>query len=183
MLQSKGCIGRTFGRYNPFLFWACFVDSEERLKVDIIKNDHTGKEIWRYPAEVIENLGSEIRIKAYFNRDDHDAGYVIYKRNDLFIETFYNDRWYNVFAVYDRDTSRLKGWYCNITRPAVWDENALTADDIALDVWVFAGVDREPLVLDQEEFVELGLKPDEMQMALKAVDDILALASAGKLPK
>lgn len=151
--------------------------------MDIIKNDHTGKELWRYPAEIVTQSETEIRLKAYFNRDDQDAGYVTYKRDDLFIETFYSDRWYNVFAIYDRDSEKLKGWYCNITRPAKWSDEELWADDVALDVWVFADAKREPLVLDQEEFVELGLKPNEMQLALQAVDQVLALAREGRLPK
>ena len=120
--------------------------------MDIIKNDHQGNELWRYPAIVLSQTDTEIRFEAYFNRNDFDAGYVQYKRDDRFIETFYSDRWYNVFAIYDRDDDHLKGWYCNITRPAVWDDKALQADDIALDVWVFADSEREPLVLDKEEF-------------------------------
>lgn len=152
--------------------------------MEIIKNDHNGKELWRYPVEkVIKQSENEIQFEAFFNRDDHDAGYVTYKRDDRFVETFYKDRWYNVFAIYDRDSQRLKGWYCNITRPATWDSQLLQSDDIALDVWVFADGSREPLVLDQEEFVELGLKPEEMELALKAVDEILALANKGLLPK
>jgi hypothetical protein len=154
--------------------------------LDIIKNDHNGRELWRYPAEVLSQTDSEIRIEAYFNRDDYDAGFVEFKRNDRFVETFYNDRWYNVFAIYDRDDKRLKGWYCNITRPAVWNEVELSADDIALDVWVTAEDGKpsgEPLVLDQEEFVELELKPLEVQLALKAVDAVVRLAKSGMLPK
>lgn len=154
--------------------------------MDIIKNDHNGRELWRYPGEVIAQSGHEIRIEAYFNRDDYDAGFVEFKRNDRMVETFYNDRWYNVFAIYDRDDKRLKGWYCNITRPAVWDEAELAADDIALDVWMSAvdgQASGEPLVLDQEEFVELGLKPADVQQALKAVDQVIALAKADQLPK
>ena len=154
--------------------------------MDIIKNDHKGRELWRYPAEVVSQSDNEIKIEAYFNRDDYDAGFVEFKRNDLFVETFYKNRWYNVFAIYDRDDKRLKGWYCNITRPAYWDEEELASDDIALDVWVTAVDGKacgEPLILDQEEFVELGLKPAEAQKALQAVDEIVALAKAGRLPK
>ena len=154
--------------------------------MDIIKNDHCGKEIWRYPAEVLSQTDACITLEAYFNRDDYSAGFVVFKRDDRFVETFYRDRWYNVFAIYDRDDHRLKGWYCNITRPARWNADELAADDIALDVWVPA-VDGEgfgkPLVLDQEEFVELGLKPAEMEQALKAVEEIKSLARAGALPK
>jgi len=172
---------------NP-IFLPIFIKptTSTNIIMDIIKNDHKGRELWRYPAEVLTQTDNEIRIEAYFNRDDHDAGFVEFKRNDRFVETFYNDRWYNVFAIYDRDDQRLKGWYCNITRPAVWNEVELAADDIALDVWVTAVNGKpsgEPLVLDQEEFVELGLKPPEAHKALQAVDEVIALAKADQLPR
>lgn len=151
--------------------------------MDIIKTNDQGNELWRYPAKVLSKSETEIRFEAFFNRDDYDAGYVVYKREDRFIETFYSDRWYNVFAIYDKDDGSFKGWYCNITRPAVWDEKELRADDLALDVWVFPNGEREPLVLDQEEFVELGLKPAESASALQALDEILELAAKGNLPR
>jgi len=147
------------------------------------KNDHNGKELWQYPVEnILSRSESHITIEAFFNRDDYNAGFVTFKRNDRFIETFYNDRWYNVFAIYDRDDGALKGWYCNVTRPAVWDDQQLSSDDIALDVWVPADESKKPIVLDQEEFVELGLNPAESAEALMAVDEILELAKAGTLP-
>ena len=151
--------------------------------MDIIKTNDQGKELWRYPAKVLAQTEMEIRFEAFFNRDDYDAGYVVYKREDRFVETFYRDRWYNVFAIYDKDDESFKGWYCNITRPATWDDKELRADDLALDVWVFPDGEREPLVLDQEEFVELGLKPAESASALQALDEILELAAKGKLPR
>ncbi|MEM8859871.1 MAG: DUF402 domain-containing protein [Chloroflexota bacterium] len=150
----------------------------------VIKNDHKSKELWRYPVETILNRSDcHITIEAFFNRDDYDAGFTVFKRDDRFVETFYNDRWYNVFAIYDRDDGGLKGWYCNITRPAQWDDEKLASDDIALDVWVPSDESKKPIVLDQEEFVELGLPPAESAEALKAVDQILELAKANLLPK
>ncbi|MEM9775799.1 MAG: DUF402 domain-containing protein [Chloroflexota bacterium] len=150
----------------------------------VIKNDHKSNEIWQYPVEkILGQSDHHITIEAFFNRDDYNAGFTVFKRNDRFVETFYNDRWYNVFAIYDRDDGVLKGWYCNVTRPAVWDENRLASDDIALDVWVSADQTKEPLVLDQEEFVELGLPSAESAEALNAVDQILEEAKAGTLPK
>ena len=59
------------------------------------------------------------RLEAFFDRDDMELGYTVFKRGDRFVETYYDDRWYNVFAVYDRDDGGLMGWYCNICRPAV----------------------------------------------------------------
>ena len=34
------------------------------------------------------------------------------------MECFYNDRWYNILEIHDRDDDRLKAWYCNVTLPA-----------------------------------------------------------------
>lgn len=150
----------------------------------VIKNNHKSKELWRYPVkQILSQSDAHITIEAFFNRDDYNAGFTVFKRNDRFVETFYKDRWYNVFAIYDRDDGALKGWYCNVTRPAVWNAEELASDDIALDVWVPADVNKEPLVLDQEEFVELGLNPAESAEALKAVDEIMQAAKAGTLPK
>ncbi|OQY20658.1 MAG: hypothetical protein B6I35_10355 [Anaerolineaceae bacterium 4572_32.2] len=46
-----------------------------------------------------------------------DLGYVALEPSDRWTECFYTDRWYNVFEIHAADDS-LKGWYCNITRPA-----------------------------------------------------------------
>ena len=43
------------------------------------------------------------------------------RRGDRFIETYYTDRWYNIFEIHAREDDRLKGWYCNIAKPAVME--------------------------------------------------------------
>jgi len=86
------------------------------------------------------------------------------KRDDRFVETFYSDRWYNVFAIYDRDDGAFKGWYCNIGFPAVIEKDTLSYIDLALDLWVAA--DGTQTVLDEDEF--LGLSIDVMTRAQAA---------------
>ena len=77
--------------------------------------------------------------------------------------------------MYARDTGALRGWYCNITRPAVIEEARVSAVDLALDVWVDpAG---RTWVLDEEEFAALDLGPDEVAAARAAVAKVLALAA------
>lgn len=110
--------------------------SGDANKVTVYKLDHDGREVWQYPARVLARAPHHVRLEAFFNRDDTDLGYVVFKRGDRFIETFYDDRWYNVFAVYDRDDGELKGWYCNICRPAEITASAVRCDDLALDIWV-----------------------------------------------
>jgi hypothetical protein len=146
----------------------------------VYKLDHNGREVWQYPAHVLERGPHHVRLEAFFNRDDMDLGYAIFKRGDRFIETFYNDRWYNVFAVYDRDEGALKGWYGNVCRPAEIAEMSVRCDDLALDVWVTPG--GELTVLDEVEFSTLDITEDDRRRAQGALNDLLGLAKSGRLP-
>ena len=102
----------------------------------VTKLDHDGSEVWSYPATVRRRDAAPVVLEARFNREDMDLGYATFRRNDRFVETFYSDRWYNVFAIYDRDSAALKGWYCNICRPARITDRGVWCDDLALDLWV-----------------------------------------------
>ncbi len=145
------------------------------------KLDHAGREVWRYPAVVVREDPGAIVVEANFNRDDLDLGFTTFKRGDRFVETFYNDRWYNVFAVYDRDSGALKGWYANICRPATWDAGQIDCQDLALDVWI--DPDGRVTLLDEDEFAALPLTGAERSQARQALDRLLALAAAHALPR
>ncbi len=81
---------------------------------------------------------------------------TIIRTGDRFIETYFTERWYNVFEIHDREDDRLKGWYCNIGRPAVMEsENTISYVDLALDLWV--APDGSQTVLDEDEFDALDL--------------------------
>ena len=148
--------------------------------ITVHKLDHDGREVWQYPATVMERGPTCVRLEAFFNRDDMDLGYAVFKRGDRFVETFYSDRWYNVFAVYDRDDGALKGWYGNVTRPATITGDAVSSDDLALDVWV--SPDGAVTVLDEDEFAALELADDEQDAAHEALRQIVELAQKGQLP-
>jgi uncharacterized protein len=148
--------------------------------ITVYKLDHLGHEIWQYPARVLARESNSICLEASFNRDDMDLGYTVFRRGDRFIETFYNDRWYNVFAVYDRDSQERKGWYCNLCRPAKIGEKAVWCEDLALDVWVTP--DRKILILDEVEYAEIDLAPHERQASQQALADLLKLGKDGRLP-
>lgn len=85
--------------------------------------------------------------------------------------TFYADRRYNAFEVHAAD-GRLKGWYCNITRPARIADTEVSAEDLALDLWV--DPQRRVTVLDEEEFAALDLSPVERTAALAALREAAA---------
>ena len=146
----------------------------------VYKLDHHGREVWRYPARVLARDAHSIRLEGFFNRDDTLVGPAVFKRGDRLVETFYSDRWYNVFAVYDRDDGALKGWYCNVTRPATITGDAVSGDDLALDVWV--SPDGAVVVLDEDEFEALALNDEEREAARGALAQIIELDQSGQLP-
>jgi hypothetical protein len=95
------------------------------------------------------------------------------RKGDRFIETYYTDRWYNIYEIHDLDDNRLKGWYCNVARPAVLEsENELSYVDLALDLWVAS--DGTQTILDEDEFAALDLDTETRKRARKALEELQA---------
>lgn len=148
--------------------------------ITVYKRDHNGRVVWQYTGEVVAHGPDWVCLRAVFDRDEADLGFVTFRRGDLFTEWFYADRWYNVFRINDPRSGQLKGWYCNITRPARITPGSVTADDLALDVFVMP--DGSLRLLDQDDFVALDLPPDERMAALRAVETIRGAAASGSVP-
>jgi predicted RNA-binding protein associated with RNAse of E/G family len=143
--------------------------------ITVHKCNHRGEVVWQYEAEVVERGATYVCLTAPFHRDDLDAGYVVFRRGDRFTEWFYSDRWYNVFRLEDVNDNSLKGWYCNIGRPARITSDVVAYDDLALDV--FVSPRGEILVLDEDEFAALSLPEADARAARDAVDTIRALVA------
>jgi protein associated with RNAse G/E len=130
----------------------------------------------RYQGRVLERTASAVVLEAFFSRERMELGFVTLKPGDRFVEYFYADRWYNVFVIYDVDNGRLKGWYCNVTRPAIIADGQVSAVDLALDLWIAS--DGSARVLDEDEFAALPLAPEETAAVRAALDELRALAAA-----
>lgn len=148
--------------------------------ITVHKCNHLGEKVWQYQGEAVERGATWVCLTARFGRDDIDAGYVVFRRGDRMTEWFYSDRWYNVFRLEDVDDGRLKGWYCNIGRPARLGENVVAYDDLALDVFVSPG--GEVLVLDEDEFDALRLPEADIAESWAAVEAIRAAVVARTFP-
>lgn len=140
------------------------------MKIDVIKQNPPGEEIWRYRGEIIERAPDYLVLEAFFDRDDMDFHGIRLCKGDRFVETYYFERWYNVFEIHDREDDRLKGWYCNVSTPAVEDDGQVIYKDLALDLLVFP--DGRQIVLDEDEFEALDLPPREQKMALTALAEL-----------
>ena len=139
-------------------------------KITVIKQNENGVETWRYDATLLLRENNTVILEAYFNRDDSMLFDVVIKRNDRFIEAFFSDRWYNIFEIRDRESSILKGWYCDICKPAVITENQISYIDLALDLWVYPDGRQE--VLDEDIFNQLDISANIRQSAVNSLQDL-----------
>jgi hypothetical protein len=139
----------------------------------VIKRDHQGKEVWRYEGQILYSTPWGVLLEALFNRDDLPFHGLIFKHHDRFEELYLHDRWFNIFAIHDKDTKELKAWYCNVTRPAIFESKRLMYDDLALDLLVFPT--GRQIVLDQDEFEQLSLSDQEIVFAKKGLKELQEL--------
>ncbi len=148
--------------------------------ITVLKRNLEGEVTWQYTGQVVKRDASYIVLEAIFNRDDMPFMGVILKRGDRFVETFYADRWYNIFAIYDRDDGKFKGWYCNIGYPAVIGKDTVSYIDLALDLWV--AVDGAQTVLDEDEFQGMPIDVMTRAQALAALEELQRKFSNKKPP-
>ena len=134
--------------------------------ITVIKHAATGEEVLRYTGTILHEESGRVVLEAYFNRSDVKIMGTMLKQGDRFVETYYTDRWYNIFEIHDRDDGHLKGWYCNITYPAILEAcDRLSYIDLALDLWVSPL--GEQTVLDEDEFAALDLD-DQTRLRARA---------------
>lgn len=145
-----------------------------KTNITVHKLNEKGREVWRYAGEVLERTEYHVTLQAFFDHDDLDLHRLKIRRGDRFIETFYSDRWYNIFSIYDVEDNHHKGWYCNITRPARLEAEDVYADDLALDLIV--APDGESLVLDEDEFAALEISTEDRIQARRALVHLQQMA-------
>lgn len=148
--------------------------------ITVHKLDASGQEVWSYPARLLARGATWVRLEAHFDREDVALLGLTLCRGDRMVETFYADRWYNVFAIHAGAAGPVKGWYCNITRPARLEAKDVFAEDLALDLLVYPeGGDS---VLDEDEFAALGLSRGEQSKAQQALTELRDLAARRRGP-
>jgi uncharacterized protein len=141
--------------------------------ITVIKRNSRGQETWRYQGKVLEHADGYIVLEAFFDLEDTWFQGMLLGKGDRFVETYYPDRWYNIFEIHAREDDRLRGWYCNITRPAEINSDTVSWNDLALDLLVFP--DRRQVILDEEEFASLEISPQERRQALAALAELQAI--------
>ncbi|MGW1914514.1 DUF402 domain-containing protein [Streptomyces sp. NPDC002076] len=157
-------------------------EATARLDVVLVK---AGRTKIRYPAELLGDDGTRIAVRApWAGSGVRDFGFVRFEPGDVFTEYYWRDRWYSVKEVRAADGT-VKGWYCDITRPAVRTGDELVVEDLDLDLWRSAD-GRDVRRLDEDEFAESGLTetdPEAASAAVTALAELETLARTGGFEK
>lgn len=139
-------------------------------EIAVIKLNTAGQETFRWNGNTLYRDDTSIILEAYFQFKDLEFHGMPLHKGDRFIETYYADRWYNVFEIHAYDNDLLRGWYCNITYPAILTDDRVSFIDLALDLLIFP--DGRQIVLDEEEFSQLVLPPEDIVQARKALQSL-----------
>ena len=151
------------------------------IKIQLLK---PGKgQVIEFSGQLLRHEHGEIVIRAVWERPRLDLGYVVFETGDMFTEHYYTDRWYTIYVLRS-SSGLLKGWYCNVARPAAFDGVTLTSEDVELDLFVTP--DRAMLLpLDVDEFEARGFQHNDTatyRAALQAMAELERLARAGEPP-
>jgi uncharacterized protein len=146
----------------------------------VVKYNPQGEAKVQYLAEVTAHLEHGIILEAYWNNPRRDLGYTVFEPGDHFVEYFYTDRWFNIFAISTAQGER-KGWYCNVAAPALISEESVEQIDLLLDVWV--NPDGQALILDEDEFAaDLTLTDAQRKEASQGLQTLIELIEARDEP-
>jgi hypothetical protein len=149
--------------------------------ITVFKRNLAGEVTWQYSGSILRREPNFVLLEAHFNLPDTPFIDTFLKNNDRFVENFYMDRWYNIFEIHDRDDDRIKGWYCNVGRPAVLEaDDRLSYVDLALDLWV--APDGKQMVLDEDEFAALDLDVETRRQARTALEGLQKLFADNRNP-
>jgi uncharacterized protein len=152
------------------------------VEVLVRKLGYDGREIFHWTGTLTHQDLDSLVVEARFNVNRVDLGYVVMERGDLFVEFYYPQRWFNVFQIFSAQ-GILKGWYCNLSTPAVVWEGEITYRDLALDL--FVRPDGTWVEDDRDEYERNRAtlyRPEDVAAAETGLRELLSWIDEGTLP-
>jgi len=144
--------------------------------INVLKQDYLGRDVWKYSGKLIEKGNNKTVIEAYFDRGETQVDQLILRRGDKFIETYYSDKWFNIYEIQDQLSGQVKAWYCNLCYPAQIDQDSVIYRDLELDLLVYP--DGAQVILDMEEFEALPIASEVRLKALEGLKQLRELFSS-----
>ncbi len=147
--------------------WGFEMGIEYLESVEIAKLDHTGEPVMQYPGVPLVYCSDHCAVRCRWEHETRtDLGPFAIQRNDILIEYYYWAKWFNILAVYGVE-GWLRGWYCNVARPAEFLDGVIRWQDLALDLLVVPS--GQVFVDDEDEFDALSLTENDRARALEAL--------------
>ena len=141
--------------------------------VTVFKQNHLGEPVFSWESELLAESPTYRQVRAGFSGADAvPVDKVTFRKGDLFLESYYTDRWYNLFEVHEGLSDQVKCWYINLSFPAQFSAESIIWQDLALDLLVYPN--GEYKILDEDEFNALSLEPEIRNHCLETVLEILA---------
>ena len=150
----------------------------QHLSVELHK---PGKgEVVRYAGTVLRQNARHVLVHARWQRERLELTFVTFEPGDHLFEHYFFDAPYNIFEL-RAPNGRLKGWYCNVCRPARLEGDRLVSEDLELDLFVSA--DRQTLLtLDEDEFRGRAFDEATAELARAGLAALRHLAASGRPP-
>lgn len=157
-------------------------------QVRIVKLRPDGSEATTYYAVELEGSFPEDwrGFRAQWTVGTIDAGGLVFEIGDYLHEYFSPTAWFDAFALFAPD-GRLKGWYGNVTWPAIFEagpaEETVVWHDLFVDLIAFP--DGQTRVLDEDELEASGMletDPDVATLILLARDTMIDRVRARDFP-
>lgn len=120
-------------------------------RIIVEKYNYRGNLVFSWDGEKIYMDDKKIVIKKDWFIHDVSVGLFVFQKGDLLTEVFFFDEWYNVYMV--ERNGKLKGWYINLSKPALFENNKIIYTDLILDLVVDAKGNFE--VLDKDEYEKI----------------------------
>lgn len=136
--------------------------------LSVVKCNPAGEEIFRWSGVELARAQDEVLIEARFNVPIHHVGGMTLKAGDRLVESYYSQRWFNIFEVYAGGNDEFRGWYCNLSYPAKLGEREIRFRDLALDLIVYP--DGREELLDEDEFDALEISAQDREAALHGLE-------------
>src|SRR5690606_40302883 len=98
-------------------------------EITVFKQNPAGELLYQWPGQLLAQQGAEVLIDAAFNAESGQMGDIQRNKGVRFLDMYYLDRWYNIFEIRDPGSDQLKGWYCNVSAPAILQPGELSFRD------------------------------------------------------
>jgi protein associated with RNAse G/E len=163
-IQMHSCFYRCFTTYHNDKIL------EKEKTVEIRKYNIEGNLQITYIGKIDSLLETCAVVHAQWEHPKRDLGYTIFETGDQFTEYFYKDKWFNIMQINEVTTGDLRGWYCNISYPAIITNDFISYVDLFLDLWI--DPQKKITLLDEDEFQCVELDEMIRKQAYEGVAEI-----------